>query len=89
METIEKHKEWLLINSLMLLEDAYFHCDPEILLNQKNVIIHAPKYLIDFVSNGKTFKFKGHKVQIGYEDAIVIFDKENGFIHNRVFKYKI
>lgn len=73
-----------------LLDDAFNKCSVEILyINRSNVIIHIPKYFYDIIDNGNSFQYRGYTVEIGYENAIVIFDKEKAFTHNRVFKYII
>jgi hypothetical protein len=73
-----------------LLDDAFNKCSVEILfINSNNVKIHIPKYFHDFIDNGNTFQYRGYTVEIGHENAIVIFDKENGFLNNRVFKYNL
>ena len=73
-----------------LLDEAFNKCSPQILfINSDNVRIHLPKYFHNIIDGGNHFQYRGYTVEIGYENAIVIFDKENGFIHNRVFKYEI
>lgn len=86
---MKKQDTWLKDKSIELLKVALSNCNPEILYNPKNVVIHVPKYFYDFIGAAKNLKFMGYPVQIGYQDEIVIFDKENGFMHNRIFKYKI
>lgn len=89
-EFIINYENWLQNKSFELLDDAFNKCSVELLfIKRENIIIHIPKYFYDFIDNGNPFSFRGHRVEIGYENKIVIFDKENGFKNNRIFKYKL
>jgi len=85
---MENHEKWLQEKAFEFLSDAFNKCPPEIIFC-KNLIILVPKYFNDFIDNGNPFQFYGQTVEIGYENQIVFFDKENGFAKNRIFKYKL
>jgi hypothetical protein len=73
-----------------MLDDAFNKCSAEILfIKPNNILIHIPKYFHDLIDDSNPFSYRGYTVEIGYENEIVIFDKENGFATNRIFKYKI
>lgn len=89
-EFIISYKDSLQTKAFELLDDAFNKCSVELLfIKPENTIIHIPKYFYDFIDDGNPFSFRGHTVEIGYENAIVIFDKENGFANNRIYKYKL
>lgn len=85
---MENYKEWLKNKAFELLSDAFNKCPPEIIFC-KNLVILIPKYFYDLIDDGNPFQFIGHTVEIGYENQIIFFDKENGFAKNRIFKYKL
>jgi hypothetical protein len=91
MEFEKNYSELLKGKSIQLLQDALSKCNSEILfINSENIIIHVPKYFYSFIAgNLKGLKFMGYNVEIGYDNEIVIFDSENGFLFNRIFKYKL
>ena len=87
---IKEYEKSLYDKAMFYMNEAFCNCPPEILfLNEKNVRIHIPKYFFDFIDCGNYFQYRGYTIDIGYENAIVIFDKENGFANNRIFKYKL
>lgn len=87
---VKDYEQWLKKRAFELLSNAFNETPPEILfINSSNVRIHVPKYFYDIINNGNSFKYRGYTVEIGYENAIVFFDKEYGFINNRIFKYSI
>lgn len=73
-----------------LLDDCFNKCSVELLyLTQNKVKFFVPSYFFNLISNDKKFKYRGYDVSIGYENAIIIFNEEYGFISNKIFRYKL
>lgn len=87
---IINYKNELKNKAFEMLDDAFNKCSAQILFTRPHDIrIHIPKYFHDLIDDGNPFQYRGYTVEIGYENEIVIFDKENGFKKNGIFKYKI
>ena len=90
MIDIKEHEKWLRDKSIQFLCDALDNCPAEIICTKKERLkIFVPQYFYDFIDGGNNFKFKGCSIEVGYENAIVIFDKENGFANNLIYKHKL
>jgi hypothetical protein len=82
---IDNYETWLFNLCIEKLKIAFNNCPPEIVFCRK-VKILVPKYFYNFLTTENDFLFSGHKLEIGYEHAIVIFD-ENNTIKGRIYKY--
>lgn len=85
---IKEYEKYLQDKAFELLSDAFNKTPPEILfLKPNDVKILLPKYFYDIIADGNPFTYRGYTVDIGYENAIIFFNKEYGFINNRIYKY--
>jgi hypothetical protein len=87
---ISEYKQTLKNHSLDILRKAFINCKPEILYDKKEYVkVLVPYYFYDYISPDKYFKFSDYEIEIGYEDAIIIFDIRNPFINKYVYKYEL
>lgn len=87
---ISEYKQKLKYHSLDILVKAFTNCKPEMFYDKKEYVkILVPHYFYNYISSDKYFKFMGYDVEIGYEDAIIIFDIRNPFINKYIYIYEL